>query len=139
MAVVKKTTAKKTPTKKKAAKKSEAPNTGPQLPPGFKPTSNQYAPSWNPGSDETHPKELIGEWGAERTITIRRGRGTQEQRVCNLTTDDGVVWTIWASAMLTGLFDEAQEGSIVYIRYDGEGNAKKGQHPPKLFTTAIAE
>ena len=131
-------TAKKT-AKKPVKKIKEKPLARTQVPEGFKATSSSFAPSWNPWKDKTQPNELTGEWGEERTIEVRRGRGTQEQRVCNVTTEDGEVYAVWGSSGLLGLFDEAKEGDTVYIHYDGEGPAKKGQNPPRLFTTGIAD
>lgn len=134
-------TAKKTAKKpaKTAKKRKEKPLARTQVPEGFKATSSSFAPTWNPWKDKDQPVELTGEWGEEREIEVRRGRGTQTQRVCNVTTEDGEVYAIWCSSGLVGLFDEAKEGDTVYIHYDGEGPAKKGQNPPRLFTSGIAE
>lgn len=122
---------------KKTAKKVDKEHV--VIPSGFKPTSGSYAPTWDPANNKDHPTELIGVWGKEREIEVRRGRGVQKNRVCNVTTEDEQVWSVWMSATLTGLFDEAKEGDTVYMRFDGLGKAKRGQHPPKLFTTGIAE
>lgn len=135
-------TAKKTAKKaaaKPAKKGKEKPLARTQVPDGFKATSSSFAPGWHPWQDDSQPSELTGEWGEERTVEVRRGRGTQEQRVCNLTTEDGETYAIWCSSGLAGLFDEAKEGDTVFIAYEGEGPAKKGQNPPRIFTTGIAE
>lgn len=110
-----------------------------QVPEGFKATSSSFAPTWAPWKDKSQPNEITGEWGSEREVPVRRGRGSEDQRVCNITTEDGDVYSIWCSAGLMGLFDEAKEGDTVFIRYDGEGKAKKGQNAPRLFTTGVAE
>lgn len=125
--------------RKTAKKTKEKPLARTQLPDGFKATSSSYGVTWAPWKDDDHPQELSGEWGEEREVEVRRGRGTQSQRVCNLTDEEGTVWSIWCSSGLVGLFDEAKEGDTVFIRFDGEGTAKKGQNPPRLFTTGVAE
>jgi hypothetical protein len=125
-------------TAKKSAKSSDKDHAV-VIPAGFKPTSGSYAPTWDPANNSEHPSELIGVWGKEREVEVRRGRGVQKNRVCSVTTEDEQVWSVWCSATLTGLFDEAKEGDTVYMRFDGLGKAKRGQHPPKLFTTGIAE
>lgn len=136
MARAKKTqrkTSKKKTTKANAPEASEI-----KVPSGFKAVSGAFAPTWNPAENEDQPQEIVGIWGKERTVSIKRGRGVQEQRVVNIQTDDDA-WTVWCSVGLTSLFDEAEEGDEVYIRFDGLGQAKGRQNPPKLFTTAIAE
>jgi hypothetical protein len=135
--------------KKKASKKAtrgrkQAAKPSPVvIPKGFKPTSNTFAPTWDPANNKDHPTEIIGTWGKERDVEVRRGRGVQKNRVCNITVEDDngdeKMWSVWHSATLTGLFDEAKEGDTVYIRFDGLGTAKRGQHPPKLYTTGIQE
>lgn len=137
------TRSKKTASKKKVSKKKTAKSAGPdsseiKVPDGFKPISGAFAPTWNPAEDENQPQELVGIWGKERTVQIRRGRGVQEQRVVPIQTETEA-WTLWCSAGLVALFDSAEEDDEVYIRFDGLGQAKGKQNPPKLFTTAIAE
>lgn len=136
MARAKKTQSKKT-AKKKAAKNTPD-SSEIKVPSGFKAVSGAFAPTWNPAENEDQPQEIVGIWGKERKVSIKRGRGVQEQRVVNIQTDDDA-WTVWCSAGLTSLFNEAEEGDEVYIRFDGLGQAKGRQNPPKLFTTAIAE
>lgn len=134
--------ARSTKTTKKTSKKSAKTNAPDpseiKVPQGFKPISGAFAPTWNPAEDENQPQEIVGTWGKERIVTIRRGRGVQEQRVVPIQTETEA-WTLWCSAGLVALFDSAEEGDEVYIRFDGLGQKKGKQNPPKLFTTAIAE
>lgn len=120
---------------KKSAKQQKV-----TVPAGFRPVSGQFTDTWKPAENKEHPRELIGIWGKVRIINIRRGRGTQEQKVCTVECQDGTVWTIWQSTYLQPLFEEAEQGDTVYIRYDGLGEQKRpDENPPMLFTTAISD
>lgn len=122
-------------TKKKPAKRSvkkTASSAG--LPKGFR-AIDGMAPTWD---YEAEP-ELIGEWGEPKEVEVKRGKKTETVQCVVVTRDDGKRVTVWKSATLTGLFDEAEEGDRVYIRFDGLGKAKKGQNAPKLFTCAISD
>lgn len=123
---------KKTTTKKTAT----ADNASNALPEGFKSLSSEQgiARDW-----DAMP-ELIGEWGGVRTISVKRGRKTEEQRLATVRDEaDGVLYTVWESALLTPLFEEAEQGDRVAIKYLGLGKAKPGQNPPRLFNVGIAE
>lgn len=132
---------KKTANKKASKKTAKVDRPDPsevKVPEGFKAISGAFAPTWAPNENEGQPGEITGIWGKERIVQIRRGRGMQDNRVCTIQTDNEA-YTIWCSAGLVPLFDSAEEGDEVYIRYDGLGKAKGKQNPPKLYTTAIAE
>lgn len=101
------------------------------LPAGFTRIEG-FAQSW----DLEEMPVLQGTWGKERTIQIKRGKKMEEARVCDVETEDGKRYTVWNSAGLTALFDAAEQGTEVYIQFDGFGTAKKGQNAPKLFTVA---
>ena len=79
---------------------------------------------------------LQGTWGKVRTITVKRGQKMEEQRVCDVETEDGKRYTVWESAMLSPLFNDCESGDDVYIAFEGFGKAKTGQNAPKLFTVA---
>jgi len=104
------------------------------LPAGFKRVDG-FAQTWDV---ETMPL-LQGTWGKVRTIQVKRGKKMEEARVCDVETDDGKRYTVWDSAGLRGLFDAADEGTEVFIQYEGLGVAKKGQNAPKLYTVAYRE
>lgn len=148
MAAKKKAPAKKAPAKKAPAKapkatkatKAEAAKVDIKhsaLPAGFVAVSTQMAVTWDPTNPD-HPQAIQGTWGHVREIEIKRGRGIQIQHVVNVTTDE-TTWSVWESAGLKGLFEEAEEGDEVYIKYEGLGKAKKGQNAPKIYTSGIAE
>jgi hypothetical protein len=123
----------KTKTAAKATKAKNATET--QLPVGYKPIRG-FAERW----DYDAQPAVEGEWGEVRTVEIKRGRKVEEGRVCDLVQDDGVSLAIWESAGLRGLFEQAEPGQRVYIRYDGLGTIRKaGQNPPKRFTVGIAD
>ena len=120
--------------KKKTSAQTDGANGARRLPPGFKPLQSGGVP-WDM---EVMP-ELVGEWKGVRTIEVKRGRKMEEQRLATVLTDDGRLITVWESAMLRTLFDEAEEGDRVAIVYQGLGKAKPGQNPPKLFEVGIQQ
>lgn len=123
----------KTATKRSNAKKT-APATNGSLPEGFRALSSEQGVARDWDAKPT----LIGIWGGVRTINVKRGRKMEEQRVATARDSaDGVLYTVWESALLTPLFDEADEGDEVAIVYKGLGKAKTGQNPPKLFECGI--
>jgi hypothetical protein len=79
---------------------------------------------------------LQGTWGKVRTITVKRGKKMEDAKVCDVETEDGKRYTVWESAGLRALFENADEGTEVYIEFQGFGTAKKGQNAPKLYTVA---
>lgn len=119
--------------------KAEKPLANTSLPPGFRTVSSSYAPTWQPWNDEEQPTELVGTWGAVRTVETKRGRGTQEQQVCSIDTEDHGSFTVWCSAALVPFFEEAKEGDTVFLRFDGMGPARGRKQPMKLITAAIEE
>lgn len=132
--------------KKKAAKKLPAAG---NIPEGMTQLGGGYAPTWKPADvgevlhgtvtsdvrtvEFTNRKKVKGKMVDEIT----------ERRVMEVTDidDDTRRFAVWESAALVELFDQVAEagtGCAVYIRYDGLGEAKKGQNAPKLFTVAFA-
>ncbi len=121
--------------KKKAASKSrKSAGASSAVPKGFK-QIDSMAPTW----DVDEMPELIGTWGKVKEIEVKPTNKNDDGKrtICNVTQDNGKTVAVWKSATLTGLFDEAEEGDRVFIRYDGLGKAKKGQNAPKLFTCGI--
>jgi len=125
--------------KKKTAKAAALPASA-EIPAGMKQIGGGYAPTWEPQEGDT----LHGPTTSEvKTVEMTIGRKKQDRRCVEITdSDSGNRVTLWESAALGELFDtlaEAGIGTVVYIRFDGLGKAKKaGQNPPKLFTAAIA-
>ena len=125
-------TAKKT-SKKTASRKPAASGNG--VPEGFTPVLSGYAETWQPEIGDS----ISGDVVEVKTHTIRRGRKEVETRVMTVQKDDGTHASVWESALLAALFNDVVPGeSRVYIRYDGQGTAKKGQNPPRLYTCGIA-
>lgn len=117
--------------KAKRAPRTAASNGKGSLPAGFTRVEGFGLP-W----DLDEMPVLQGEWGKVRTITVKRGKKMEEQRVCDVETEDGKRYTVWESAALMSLFNECDEGTEVYLEFQGYGTAKKGQNAPKLFVVA---
>ena len=125
--------------KAKANKKNNSLPSAGDIPAGMKQLGGGYAASWSPNEgDSIHGKTT----GEVKTVSIKRGRKTQESRCVEITDDaTGERHTVWEAAALVDLFDaltEAGEGTEVFIRFDGLGKAKAGQNPPKRYTVAVA-
>src|SRR5690554_5165835 len=105
------------------------------VPEGFTPVLSGYAETWQPEIGD----HILGDVVGVKNQTIRRGRKEVETRVMTVQKDDGTHVSVWESALLAALFDDVVPGeSRVYIRYDGQGTAKKGQNPPRLYTCGIS-
>ena len=129
--------------KKQATRKPATSTALPQsqdIPEGMKQMGGGYAKTWTPEEGES----IHGPTTSEvREVEMTIGRKKQTRRCVEITDQEsGDRHTVWESAALVELFDElvkAGEGTVVYLRFDGLGTAKKaGQNPPKLFTAAIA-
>jgi hypothetical protein len=120
--------AKATATARKLAKSTSA-----NVPKGMRTLSSDYAPSWDPEKVPT----LEGAFGEVRTVPLKQDGKRVERRCSEMTLKDGKRVTVWESAGLKRLFDEASAGATVYIHFDGYGEAKPGQNAPKLFTVGI--
>lgn len=120
--------------KAKVKAKAKPRVSGNGLPAGFTRVEG-FAQAW----DVEIMPVLQGAWGKERTIQVKRGKKMEEARVCDVEVADGKRYTVWNSAGLTSLFDTAEEGTEVYIAFEGLGIAKKGQNAPKLYTVAYKE
>lgn len=57
-------------------------------------------------------------------------------RLMRVKTKDGESG-VWEKAALSGLFDKAKKGKVVYIEHIGMGKAKKGQSAPHLFVAGM--
>ena len=129
--------------KKKTTRKTDnvtALPAGEPIPKGFTKLDGGYAPSW----DVSKMRSIQGKvTGGVREVERTIGRKKSTTRAMEVTNKkDGERYTVWESATLRDLFDtitETGEGPEVWIRFDGHGKAKRGQHPPKLFTVAIKQ
>lgn len=120
--------------RKKAATQAKAAPTG-QLPEGYRRLNAGFAASWEPEVGDV----LEGEVTAIRDVEMKRGRKTVTTRAMEIEQEDGSKWTLWESALLNELFEQAQVGSQVFVMYEGVGKSSKaGQNPPKMYTSGIA-
>ena len=132
----------------KAKAKAAALPQSADIPQGMKQLGGGYAPTWKPSEPGqaihgpvTDAVKIV-EFTQKRKVKGKLVEETVERRVMEVTDkNDGQRFAVWESAALTELFDLVEEsgvGTVVYIRYDGLGQAKKGQNAPKLFTAAAA-
>lgn len=125
---------------KKSAKRSNASadriaNGSADVPKGMKALSGSFAPTWDPAKVGT----LDGTFGPIKTVPLKQGNKTQDRRCVEFKTQGGERFTVWESAGLRTLFDEVKPGTRVFIKYEGLGQAKRGQNAPKRFLVAVAD
>ena len=98
--------------------------------------SSSFADTWDPNPGDA----IRGIWAAVREVELQQGRETVTRRVATIHVPDGEDVALWESANLRGLFEKAQVGQEIWIRFDGHGESnKKGYAPPKLYTVALGE
>lgn len=129
MATKKKAAAKKSVGKK--AKRS-ASNRAPTLPNGYRVIGR--APNWDVEKNPT----IEGIRGEAREVTLNEGKRDERTLLTFVVQDEelGAV-NVWQSAGLKDLFEQTDDGDHVRIEYLGEGPAKKGQNPMKLFQCSV--
>lgn len=105
------------------------------LPQGFRQVSSGNFPAvWNHKANPT----LQGVVQEIKTVATKIGRKAQETRLMVIADSDGVLQSVWESAALTGLFDEAKKGDTVYIQFTGPIKIKGRTQPMKGFVAGIA-
>lgn len=110
------------------------------IPAGMKQIGGGYAPTWDPKEGEA----IHGPTTSEvKEVEMTIGRKKQTRRCVEVTDQNsGNRVTLWESAALVELFDNLASsgmGTVIYVRFEGLGKAKKaGQNPPKLYTAALA-
>lgn len=127
-----KKTAKKTSSRKAASKVERIAPQG--LPKGFEPIAGG-GQSW-PGKDGKPGDVLHGEIIEFDEFTQGKGKDKRTTQTAKIRTKDGAVFTIYESAGLRAIF-EYEEGSEVFIRFLGFGDAKRGQNAPRLYEVGI--
>jgi hypothetical protein len=111
------------------------------VPEGFRQISQERGILWD---HEDMPVMMGTVKGPIQTVTVQTPQGPQDRRLflCE-EKETEEVYAIWESATLTPLFTELESLDdihvSVFIRFDGYGQKKPGQNPPKLFTTAVAD
>lgn len=106
------------------------------IPEGFRRVESGNFP---PLHDFKKQAELIGECNAIKTIkTQKRGKVAETRIMYVADNDTGELVSVWESAALEGLFDEAQPGMQVWIKFTGLIKIKGRQMPMKGFESAVA-
>jgi hypothetical protein len=115
----------------RAARKGPKPTA---LPDGYQ-SIGGFHESWEP---EKAGDNIEGTWQGVREVMLKKPMGERtSMRAAIVITEDGVGHTVWESAALRALFDEAKVGDAVYICFDGLGAAVKGRSPMKMFTCGL--
>lgn len=113
---------------------------GEAVPEGFEKIGGGYAPSWKPEEMRVLHGTVTG---GVREVKLTIGHKKQTSRCLEVTRKkSGERLTVWESTVLTPLFDQIAttgEGPEVFLRFEGLGKKKKGQHPVKLITAAVKE
>ena len=104
------------------------------LPKGFE-AIQRGSESW-PNDDTVIGEMIQGKILEFDSVTVKRGKKTEEVEMCRVETKDKKTYTLWRSAGLAPLFDY-EEGTEFAIIYDGYGKAKKGQNAPRLYRIGV--
>jgi len=116
----------------KAKAKAKSVSKSNSLPNGYKVIGR--APAWD---HEKHPV-LCGERGPTQEVTFDKGtKKERTQRLCVVQDETLGAVTLWESSTLRDFFDQTEEGNDIRVEFLGMGPAKKGQNPPKLFSTGV--
>lgn len=118
--------------KQKAAKRTAVAR-GANLPKGYEAIGG-FSESWKP---EKAGDSIEGTVSGFRDVEVTRGKKKEASRIMEIECKDGKTRSVWHSAGLNSLFERAEEGSQVYIRFEGMGKAKRGQNAPRLYTCGI--
>ena len=118
------------------ARKKKTATKGNAIPSGFQAITKQLT-SW-PNDETSEGDTLQGVVVGYKTIKVKRGRKMEDAQIIQIETDEGVR-EVWESAVLQPLFEEDYTEYEVFIRFNGYGEAKKGQNAPKLFDIAYKE
>lgn len=70
------------------------------------------------------------------TVKVKRGKKTESVDIARVETKEGATFTLWHSAGLAPIF-EYEEGTNIAVIYDGIGQAKRGQNPPRLYRIGV--
>lgn len=105
-----------------------------KIPEGFRRLETGNFP---PVHDFTKAAELQGTVNSIKTVEVKTGRKVDKTRIMYVADENGVLVSVWESAALEGLFDEAKPGDEVYIQYTGPIKIKGRKQPMKGFQTAI--
>lgn len=80
--------------------------------------------------------EVSGEVKEIKTVEFGKGRSAKESRVMTLITETGLK-SVWESAKLKGLFDEAEAGWNILIRFVGRVKVKGRKEEMKDYRVFI--
>jgi len=101
--------------------------------PGFKRVSGGSFP---PTLDFKVGIPVVGAVESFRTVSQKFGKDVRDTRIISILTEAGLR-SVWESASLTGLFDEAKVGDEVWILYTGDVSIKGRKMPMHSYETAI--
>lgn len=106
------------------------------LPAGFRQVNSGNFP---PNHDFKKNPILQGEVTEIKTVAVKIGRKPKDTRLMIIADENGVLTSVWESAALEGLFEEAKKGDEVYIQFTGMITIKGRQQPMKGFVAAVKE
>lgn len=108
-------------------------NNAVELPHGFDVISDG---SLAPDHDFKTHEICVGTLVTKKTVQVRRGARLEDNNLMIVKTTAGNE-VVWESAALRDLFDAADPGDIVYVRYLGLRVMGDGRQDMKRFATAI--
>jgi hypothetical protein len=104
------------------------------VPKGYERISG-FGESW-PGQDPEIGATLEGTITEFGDFETGKGKDKRTVQTAKIETKDGKIYTVYESARLRALF-EYEEGTQVFLVYNGLGDAKRGQSAPKLFDVFV--
>lgn len=104
------------------------------IPSGYKITSTNFAPPWEYKKNTTLEGEVI-----EIKDVKKGGKIKKDTRIMTVRNGSGDPVAVWESSALRVLFDQAEEGSEVFIKYHGEKKVKGQKNPMHDFVAAIKD
>jgi hypothetical protein len=104
------------------------------LPAGFAPVTAGSFPATHDFKRESTLRGIVQE---KKTVPQRRGSKTEEVPLLVVANSEtGELTSVWHSAALSGIMEQADKGDEVFIRFDGVKKLK-GKKTLKQFTCGI--
>lgn len=105
------------------------------LPAGYAPIHADFGVKWDYESQPLLEGVIDGEL---REVESGTGKNKRVSRIMSIRTDAGVLYDVWDSAALRGLFDQAEVGQRVAIAFQGYREIAGRSQPMKLFSAGVA-